>query len=71
MDENSDVTALTVVNRAVKLFRDPEKSDLLILTLRTLDDGDFHFALDRRMAEHVSAALVQVAKKLSAPRHEN
>jgi hypothetical protein len=70
MDEDYIATAKTVLNRAVGRFRDPAKSHLLILTLRTVD-GDQLFALDRRMAKHVSKGLAETAKKLSAPRHEN
>ncbi|TMI99832.1 MAG: hypothetical protein E6G97_21380 [Alphaproteobacteria bacterium] len=70
MDEDYVGTANTVVNRAVGRFRDPAKSDLLVLTLRCAD-GDHIFALDRRMAMLVSDGLAETAKKLTAPRHEN
>jgi hypothetical protein len=70
MDADKMLTAKTVLNRAVGRFRDPDKSDLLVLTLRTAD-GDHSFAMDRRMAEQVISGLSDIAKKLTAPRHEN
>ena len=72
MPKNEDfaVTAKTVFDCAVGRFRDPDKSDLLVLTLRT-GDGDIPFAMDRRVAERISEVLSQIAKKLTAPRTEN
>jgi hypothetical protein len=51
-------------------FHDPNKSDLLVVTLR-VDDGDVPFVLDRRIAEHLIRGLTESAKKLTAPRPEN
>jgi hypothetical protein len=69
-DEDFAVAAKTVFDCAVGRFRDPAKSDLLVLTLRT-GDGDVSYVIDRRVAERVSDGLAQIAKKLSAPRTEN
>jgi hypothetical protein len=63
-------TAKVVLDCAVGRFRDPEKADHLVLTLRTID-GDALFAIDRRMAERISEGLAKSAMKLKAPRHEN
>jgi hypothetical protein len=68
--EDYTVTAKTVFDCSVGRFRDPDKSDLLVLTLRT-GDGDIPFAIDRRVAERISDGLAQIAKKLTAPRTEN
>jgi hypothetical protein len=70
MDKNETVTAKTVFDFSIGRFVDPDKSDLLILTLR-IDGADLPFAMDRRMSERLSADLAKIAKKLSAPKHEN
>lgn len=70
MGEDQTVTAKTVYNYAIGRFRDQDKADLLILTLR-VQEGDMRFVLDRRMSDRLSGDLAKIAKKLSAPRHEN
>ena len=70
MEEDKVVTTKTVFDIAISRFRDPNKSDLLTLTLRT-GDGDLMFAMDRRVANRLSEGLTQVAKKLTAPRKEH
>ena len=61
-------TAKTLLN--YKIGRTQSQSDILVLTM-AVHDAEIPFALDRRIAEHMSDALAKIAKKLSAPRHEN
>jgi hypothetical protein len=70
MSEDYEVTAKTVLNCAVGRFRDADKSDLLILTLRVAGE-DLPFAMDRRIAEYMAQGLAETAKKLTAPRNEH
>ena len=76
MAENEIRTAKTVLDYAISTMAStPEleaagKRDILVLRL-ALDVGIANVALDRRTAERLSANLADVAKKLSAPQHEN
>jgi hypothetical protein len=70
MNEDYEVTAKTVSDISVSRFRDPNKSDLIVLTFRTAD-GDFPFAMDRRVVNRLISGLGQVSKKLTTPRNEN
>jgi hypothetical protein len=76
MDRDKQVlTAKTVLDFAIAKMNsdksnDPDRCDILVLRLK-VDTEIADFALDRRTAERLSAGLSQIAKKLSAPRHEN
>lgn len=72
MQEEKDhpVNARIVFDVSLSRFRDPDKSDLLLLMLRT-GDGDWPFVMDRRLAERLSGGLTQTTEQLSAPRDEN
>lgn len=68
MDRIFEGTAAVLTNYAIG--RPTDRTDLMIVTLRS-GESDLLVALDRRIAERLSADLAKVAKKLTPPRHEN
>ena len=69
MAEKHTETAKAVFD--FQIDRMDEHPDVLILRLRLAEFDLPPLALDRRLSERLSEALSKVAKKLSAPKHEN
>lgn len=68
MEQEETLTAKTVLDYAIARIK--TEPSILVLRLK-LDVGIANVALDRRMSERLSKDLAKIAKKLSAPQHEN